>query len=62
MINFKYKVFTNYSYWNRPFVRKWLDENIGKPYADWVTDYYSGNLVVKFKNEEDAVLFALKWL
>jgi hypothetical protein len=61
MLDFKYKVCTNYSYWSCD-ISKWLVENIGKLYAEWITDYYNGNLVIKFKNEEDAVLFALKWL
>lgn len=45
----------------------WCHENLGdggwlaRPDNSWAVECAFGNTFFKFKNEQDAVLFALKW-
>lgn len=58
-----YKVSTNYP-WNSPKLKEikyWLNVNVSPPYKMWITCYEGGLLQIKFLNEKDAILFALRW-
>lgn len=65
MLNLPFRVKTNHDWYvqNQEIIdmRKWLKENIGEPYKFWATDSVDLKLCVKFKNEKDAILFALRW-
>lgn len=47
-------------------MREWLLNNIGEPKVDWMLGYDSppnqDSMYIQFIKEEDAILFALKWL
>lgn len=65
MISMPYKIMTLVTWKNTKQInniRSWLTVNIGEPYVFWMTDYYDGHVYVKFKQENDALLFALRWL
>lgn len=62
-----YKVETKLIWWHHGSngideMRQWLRNNIGEPYKDWVSDVgpESDFMVIKFRTERDAILFALK--
>lgn len=69
MNTFPYKIETKYG-WKSPKeiaeMRQWLKNNTGEPYHDWIS--YIGHsplgeyiFCVNFRNEKDAILFALAW-
>lgn len=66
-----YKVVTKFIWWHQwhhgngiDEMRQWLENNIGAPYKDWVSDVESESefMVIKFRTERDAILFALKYI
>lgn len=41
----------------------WLDNNVGKDnYSSWWGDRWSDKLFIDFKNDDDAILYKLKWI
>lgn len=63
-MKFKHKISTNYR-WNSEKlleIRKWLIQEIGEPYAKWITCYEDGRLSVTFLYEKDSIFFALRWI
>ena len=41
---------------------KWLEDHVGNNGSQWKWDDFAGRLFICFANEEDAVMFKLKFL